>query len=215
VQAPSPPPQAKPATGQWGQLFSPVWRRSTLVGCLFFTCQVVPYFAVGTFVTRVLEALQVSGSFVGGLIYNAALLVGAIVGLNVVDRLPRRTFLIGSFAITAAAMFALLAFPDPGRLTIIGLFAVFAGVLSAASNLVYVYLPELFPTHLRASGIGLAIAASRIGSAASTFLLPLVVANYGVRTALAACGVILLIGGLSCLRWAPETRGTTLDAAGR
>ena len=215
VQAPSPPPQAKPATGQWGQLFSPVWRRSTLVGCLFFTCQVVPYFAVGTFVTRVLEALQVSGSFVGGLIYNAALLVGAIVGLNVVDRLPRRTFLIGSFAITAAAMFALLAFPDPGRLTIIGLFAVFAGVLSAASNLVYVYLPELFPTHLRASGIGLAIAASRIGSAASTFLLPLVVANYGVRTALAAGGVILLIGGLSCLRWAPETRGTTLDAAGR
>lgn len=214
VQPPAAPLQTRPATNQWGQLFSPAWRRRTLIGCLFFTCQVVPYFAVGTFVTRVLEALQVSGSFLGGLIYNAALLAGAIIGLNVVDRLPRRTFLIGSFAVTAAAMFTLLALPNPGRITIISLFAVFAGVLSAASNLVYVYLPELFPTHLRASGIGLAIAASRIGSAASTFLLPLVVANYGVRTALAACGMILLIGGLGCLRWAPETRGTTLDTVG-
>ena len=64
------------------------------------------------------------------------------------------------------------------------LFVVFAGVLSAASNLVYVYLPELFPTSLRASGIGLAIAASRIGSAASTFLLPIVVSRYGVHVAL-------------------------------
>jgi putative MFS transporter len=86
------------------------------------------------------------------------------------------------------------------------LFALFAGVLSAASNLCYVYLPELFPTDLRASGIGMAIAASRIGSAASTFLLPVVVADFGVRPALGACVAVLLIGALVCQAWAPETR---------
>jgi putative MFS transporter len=90
------------------------------------------------------------------------------------------------------------------------LFAVFAGVLSAASNLVYVYLPELFPTDLRASGIGLAIAASRIGSAVSTFLLPIVVASYGVRSALGACVAVLVIGAAVCHRWAPETRHVRL-----
>jgi putative MFS transporter len=92
------------------------------------------------------------------------------------------------------------------------LFALFAGVLSAASNLCYVYLPELFPTDLRASGIGLAIAASRIGSAVSTFLLPVVVAEYGVRTALGACVSVLAVGALICLRWAPETRHVRLGA---
>ena len=71
------------------------------------------------------------------------------------------------------------------------LFVIFAGVLSAASNLVYVYLPELFPTSLRASGIGLAIAASRVGSAVSTFLLPVVVSRYGVHVALGACVAVL------------------------
>jgi putative MFS transporter len=92
----------------------------------------------------------------------------------------------------------------------IALFAVFAGVLSAASNLVYVYLPELFPTDLRASGTGLAIAASRTGSAVSTFLLPVVVADFGVRVALAACVAVLAIGALICRQWAPETRNVSL-----
>jgi putative MFS transporter len=78
-----------------------------------------------------------------------------------------------------------------------------------------VYLPELFPTDLRASGIGLAIAASRTGSAISTFLLPIIVAAYGVRTALGACVAILAAGAVICRRWAPETRNVslgTLDA---
>ena len=92
-----------------------------------------------------------------------------------------------------------------------GLFAIFAGVLSASSILVYVYLPELFPTDLRASGIGLASAVSRIGSAISTFLLPIIVAAYGIRTALGACVAVLAVGALICQRWAPETKGLRLE----
>jgi putative MFS transporter len=85
-------------------------------------------------------------------------------------------------------------------------FAVFAGTVSGASNILYVYLPELFPTELRASGIGLAVAASRVGSALATFLLPVVVADFGVRVALGACVGVLVVGGLVCARYAPETR---------
>jgi putative MFS transporter len=63
---------------------------------------------------------------------------------------------------------------------------------------------------LRASGIGLAIAASRTGSAVSTFLLPVVVAAFGVRAALAACVAVLAIGAAICRQWAPETRNVSL-----
>jgi len=198
--------------GRWRQLVSPTWRLRTLVACAFFTCQVIPYFAVGTFVSQVMSAMNLKSGYVGGLIYNLSLLGGAVAGLLVVDRLPRRSFLIGSFSIAALAMLALAAYSDMPAITMVILFALFAGVLSAASNLVYVYLPELFPTDLRASGIGLAIAASRIGSAVSTFLLPIVVAGYGVRTALAACVAVLAIGAAICQRWAPETKHVRLGA---
>jgi MFS transporter, putative metabolite transport protein len=194
--------------GGWTQLFSPRWRIRTVVACTFFACQVIPYFAVGTFVAQLMSALALRSNYLGGLIYNIALFGGAIVGVLIVDRISRRAFLVGSFTIAALTML-LLGLHLAAALMIV-LFAIFAGVLSAASNLCYVYLPELFPTNLRASGIGLAVAASRVGSAVSTFLLPVVVVNYGARTALAACVAVLSIGALVCYRWAPETRNVSL-----
>jgi putative MFS transporter len=211
VAPPPARPRAPPAAGRWSQLLSPTWRRRTFVGCTFFVCQVIPYFALGTFVARVLAALNVEGKYLGGLFYNAALVFGAILGLCIVDRMPRRSFLNGSFAITAGALLVLTLVESLPAPAVIALFALFAGVLSGASNLCYVYLPELFPTELRASGIGLAIAASRIGSAIGTFLLPALVGEFGVRTALGACVAVLVFGGVTCYVWAPETRNAPLS----
>lgn len=209
------PPRAisqSPTEGRWGRLFSTVWRGRTVLSCAFFTCMVIPYFAVGTFIAEVMSAIDLQSAYVGGLIYNFALLGGAFGGVAVVDRLSRRAFLIGCFAISAVSMLALSVWSNIPPAAMILLFAVFAGVLSASSILVYVYLPELFPTDLRATGIGLASAVSRIGSAISTFLLPVVVATAGIQVALGACVVVLSIGALICQKWAPETRNLHIGA---
>jgi putative MFS transporter len=103
-----PPPTSAPANkGRWIELFSPAWRRCTLVACAFFTCLVIPYFAVGTFVAQVMSAVNIESGYVGGLIYNFSLLGGAILGLLIVDRISRRSFLVGSFWIAGAATLAL------------------------------------------------------------------------------------------------------------
>jgi len=196
--------------GRWRRLFQAEWRLRTLVGCAFFSALVIPYFAVGTFVSQVMSAMRLEKPYVGGLIYNLTLLGGGIFGLMVVDRVARRRFLIGSFALAATTMMILALWPRLPTDFIILLFAVFAGTLSAASILVYVYLPELFPTDLRASGIGLASATSRIGAAISTFLLPLVVSHIGIHAALGACFAVLAAGAFVCQRWAPETANVRL-----
>lgn len=99
-----------------------------------------------------------------------------------------------------------------GPVVAVGLFTAFAFVLAAAVNLEFVYPPELFPTDLRASGVGIAVAASRIGSAGSTFLLPPVASGYGMNAALADCVVVLFLGALVSWAWAPETSGETLTS---
>lgn len=212
VRAPAAVQLSAERRGRWRQLFSSRWRMHTLVACTFFTCLVIPYFAIGTFVTQVMSALNITGGFAGGLIYNLALFGGAIAGLMVVDRISRRAFLVGSFLTATLTMLILSAWPHVALQPMVLLFAVFACVLSAASSLVFVYIPELFPTDLRASGIGLAVAASRIGSAISTFVLPQIVALSGARTALGACVAVLAVGAIVCLRWAPETRHLALEA---
>jgi putative MFS transporter len=198
----------------WRRLFSRTWRRRTIIGCIFYTCQVIPYFALGTFVPTVMSALKVHGNYWGGLIYDAFLVLGAVLGILVIDRISRRSFLIGSFTITASAMAALSSSASWSSSTVVTLFAVFAFTLSAAANLEGVYLSELFPTELRASGIGLVVAASRVGAATGTFLLPIVVSQLGVGPALESCVGVLAFGGVACLLWAPETRNAQIGSSG-
>src|SRR5882762_8824770 len=127
---------AAPAVhGRWRQLLSPAWRRRTLVACAFFTCQVIPYFAVGTFVSQVMSAMNLKSGYIGGLIYNLSLLGGAILGLMVVDRISRRRFLLGTFGTAAMTMFVLSVWNDIPAVAMIILFAVFVDVLAAPSNL--------------------------------------------------------------------------------
>lgn len=197
--------------GGLGELMSKRWRRNTLVGCVFYTCQVIPFFALGTFSPRVLEALNVQDKFVGGLVYNVLLMLGALLGLLIIDRISRRSFLVGTFYLSAVGL-AALAWAGFGPLGTIIAFGFFACVLAAAVNLEFVYPGELFPTHLRASGIGMAVAASRFGSAFATFLLPIAVQHLGVHTALGVCVGVLVFGGVFCHLFAPETSQEQLGA---
>lgn len=215
VEMPSVPASAARKQSRYEELFNSKYRRRTIVGVVFYVCQVIPYFALGTFAPQIMAALGVTNSLAAGATYNVFLLTGAIVGMIIVDRLSRRLFLVGSFFI-GAALLAALVILSPSSLLAVILFATFALVLAAAANLEFIYPPELFPTELRASGLGIVTAGSRIGSASSTFLLPLVLAGFGINTALFSCVAVLLIGGIVCWLWAPETRReslVTLDRA--
>ncbi|WP_109476365.1 MFS transporter [Paraburkholderia sp. C35] len=201
----------KPTGGsKIASLFSKTWRTRLFIACFFYMCLVIPYFSLGTFSPMVFGSLHIADKFTAGLIYNVFLLVGTIGGALVVDRINRRTFLLTGFFLSAVVL-AVLSFGTklPGAL-IVALFAVFACVLSGANNLCFLYPQELFSTEMRATALGLAVAASRIGSALTTFLFPTIVATYGGQAAVYLCVVVLLVGGVCCAIWAPETRHDSL-----
>jgi putative MFS transporter len=127
--------------------------------------------------------------------------------------LSRRAFLIGSFAVTCLSLLALSVLPESAALWMIVAFAVFSLTMSAFSNLVGVFPPECFPTEVRACGVGLAIACSRLGSAVGTFLLPLGIAQLGFHSTMLALSAVLLVGMIVSIAWAPETKHLTLNQA--
>jgi len=195
--------------------FSEKWRTRTIVAGVFYACQTIPYFALFSFAPQVLSALGFKNEYSSGLILNIFLLCGAVIGVVFMDRIPRRAFLLWSFGISAAALVPLGIFTDAPLFVVIGLFAVFGFVLAAATNLDTLYPNELFPTSIRATGVGIAVAASRVGAAIGTFLLPLGITGIGIGPVLLVASAILVIGLVVCAIWAPETRGKSLeDAAG-
>ena len=195
----------------WAELFGAKYRRRTFIGAVFYTAQVIPYFALGTFIPTVLGALDIHNTYLGGVVFNIFILLGSVFGLWLIDKITRRQFLIGGFYLAAAILLFLVLARTPPLVTVAAA-ALFAFVLACSCNLDYAYLPELFPTRLRASGTGVGTAASRIGSALSTFLLPICVESMGIRPTLGICVGVLLTGGLICHAFAPETQGRSIEA---
>jgi putative MFS transporter len=192
-------------------LFAPQWRKRTAFASLFWFAQVLPFFALFTFAPQVLSALGIRSEFAGGLLLNVFQAVGGVVGVLTMNLLPRRTYLIVSFAVLAASLGLLAVLPSPAPAVVLVCFAVFAFVVSAAGNLETVYPSELFATHLRATGVGFAASMSRIGAAVGTFLLPLSLAHLGNRLSMLFGALVLLVGLVVSVAWAPETRHTPLD----
>jgi MFS transporter, putative metabolite transport protein len=171
--------------------------------------QVVPLFAIYTFAPAVLAALGLSdqASPVGSVAITAAFLVGSLLSLPLVERWGRRPLCIAGFAVASGA-FALLLSGNTG--TVVAAFLVYAISIGAAAGLEMTYPTELFPTAIRATATGVAAGVSRIGAFIGTFALPLVLTRYGVTVVIYAALGISLLGLAIAVRWAPETKGTSL-----
>ncbi|MFP3514727.1 MFS transporter [Pseudomonas sp. SIMBA_077] len=194
-------------------LFSRQYRKRTAFNCLFFVCIVMPYFAIYTFLPSILKTMGLAEGFGTELMLNLLLIVGALIGIWCTVKFSRRGFLINAFIILAVALLILAILPSSAAFLMVLAFGIFTLVLSAVSNLVGVFPAESFPTEVRASGIGLATAVSRLGSAVSTFLLPVSVVSLGMSPTIGILAAILAFGALISWAWAPETKSLTLSQA--
>ncbi|MGW0996850.1 MFS transporter [Streptomyces sp. NPDC002520] len=196
-------------------LFSRRHLRSTVFASVFWAALVLPYFAIGTFWTQVFDALHMGDNAVAALlVYSFTAVAGVTAGCLVVDRIGRRKLLIPPFWITAASL-ALVALWPSSTPVIVGGFLFFIFLNAASSALTAVYPLEVFPTSLRATGVGFATAMSRVGAAVGTFLLPMGLDRYGARFVLLVGAGVLAIGAVVSQFLAPETTDLDLAQAAR
>ncbi|MFC4121737.1 MFS transporter [Nonomuraea zeae] len=209
-------PEATEATGasagDWRRLFAPdMWRRTAVAG-LFWMALAIPNFSLFVFLPDVLAALNVRDEFLGTVLPCAFALVGSVIGIFLLPRLGRRAALMGFMAVLAAISLWIGLVPSAAWVTV-ALFVLFGMLLALVGNLEFIYPSELFPTELRASGLGVASAVSRIGAAAGTFLLPIGLESVGAGGVMVATAVVLALGIAVTAAWAPETNGLALDDA--
>jgi MFS transporter, putative metabolite transport protein len=179
---------------------------------IFWTCSIVPLFAVYAFGPKILGALGLTGAMAnyGSAFITVMFLVGCIVGLVLVDRIGRRPLIIHSFVWGGVALLLLGIFPDASAWIVLALFAGYAVVIGGTQILQWIYPNELFPTEIRGSAVGLASSLSRIGAAIGTYLVPVSLAHLGTGGTMIVGAVVTFAGAVVSVMWAPETRGLTL-----
>ncbi|MFE5708953.1 MFS transporter [Rhodococcus koreensis] len=182
---------------------------------VFWTCSVVPVFAVYAFGPRILEALGLSGGMenFGSALITIFFVIGCLVAVAVINKIGRRTLLIQSFLLSGIALLGLGIFPQSSPTIVLTLFALYAVLIGGAQVLQFVYPNELFPTEIRGSAVGLSSSLSRIGAAIGTYLVPLALVHVGIGPTMLLAAVVTLVGFIFSVVWAPETRGLSLDEA--
>ncbi|SER86524.1 MFS transporter, putative metabolite transport protein [Propionibacterium cyclohexanicum] len=193
------------ASNDYRRLFVKGQAKRTWFGVVFYSALVLPYFAIYTFVPTIFENLKIQDANLQYIILNFFLLVGGIAGLWLVQRYSRRAATFWSFVVLAVSLLVLGLTSGMPAFVLMIPFAVYTFVMSAASNLTQVYPPELFPTPIRSSGVGLLNGLSRIASAAGTFLLPLMLTGWGIAASMYVLAAVLAVGAVFTWWWAPET----------
>ncbi|MCZ7595883.1 MAG: MFS transporter [Hyphomicrobium sp.] len=79
----------------------------------------------------------------------------------------------------------------------------------------YLLAGEVFPTHIRAKGAGMAAAFAKIGAVLTAFFFPIVIADIGTQALLYALVVASLAGAAVTYLFRIETMGANLEKTGR
>ncbi|WP_167402119.1 MFS transporter [Komagataeibacter swingsii] len=208
------PPVAESAKGYWGrvsQLFQGTQRRRTVAILVFYTCHNIPYFVLNTFLPSVMVDAHVRNPFLAGLIYNLVITVGVLFSAVLVNMLGRRSLAAGSLLVQSALLVPLVVLPHASPVVSLVLLCGFGFVLAASDSLSFVYPPEIFPTSLRAAGIGVTVAISRLTTTLHTLIFPQVLVLFGMKPTLAWFVITLGMAGFVCYRTAPETKDARLS----
>ncbi len=202
------------------QLFSPQQRRRTLIGLLFGFGTLLPLWTSNIWMPTIqgvmLGKSGISGAAAIAWVSRGQMLysIGGIVGYGALgflaDLLGRRATIalynIGALTVGLTLFFGVGSYaPYPYLLPLLGF--CLTGCMAAHA----VYLPELFGTHLRATGVSFCNGTGRIVTSFGPLAAGLLVGYLGGNFNIAA-GVMMGWVMLSVLAMAvsPETRGSTL-----
>jgi putative MFS transporter len=210
-------PDTATARGSVTDLFRGIYLRRSAFVVVFFTCAIIPLFALLTFGPQLLGAFGLgTGNLanLGTAIVNLVFALGCLPAMRLLETVGRRKTIIWSFGLMVFPLLALGAWahaPAPFSVAFFCLYALFSG---APGILEWGYPNELFPTRIRAAAVGMAIALTRFGAAVGTFLVPLSLTELGAATTLYIGAGITFVGFLACLAWAEETRDRSLEETG-
>lgn len=188
--------------------------RTIMLWALMFCTSVVGYGLLTWMPTiyRTVLKVPVTEALQYGLSASVASLCGVLLGVFLIDRIGRRpTFMLGFFG-SAAALTVLwwMSLQIP-TIYIVILTAIGLLFISMLLSGLYLYVPELYPTRMRALGAGVASAWLRIGAIVGPTLVGWILGASTLSSVFLMFAVTGVVGGLVIVFAAIETRGKPLE----
>ncbi|MDY5584871.1 MAG: MFS transporter [Arcanobacterium sp.] len=198
-------------------LFKAGYAKRIIFIATIWLCQAIPMFALYTYGPQIIGGFGLGEgryALLGELVIGTFFMLGTFPAMYLCERIGRRPLIIGCFLGMTISLGILGIVPAPTMVVVMICFVSYAILSGGPGNLEWLYPNELFPTSVRATAMGVAMALSRIATVISMYVLPTFIKDYGIGTTMLAGAAISLLGFLVSVAWAPETRGKTLAETG-
>jgi putative MFS transporter len=200
---------------QLGRLFAPKYRRRSILIVIMSATQSIQFSSVGFYLPLIVFSFlanNVQVSLLASIASNACGLVAAILAGSLVNRLGLRRLSIVGFS-GVAVILILLGIWGPSLPAIIGvaLLALFIGFHTFGPGSTAQSFSALsYPTEIRGAGAGLSQASNRTGSLLALYLVPVLLASFGLYTTLLLLLVAPVVGliSLAVIKWEPIGKNT-------
>jgi AAHS family 4-hydroxybenzoate transporter-like MFS transporter len=156
------------------ELLKPEYVRDTLALCgSFFFCLLSVYMGTNWVPSMLTGAKFSVGTASYGLTaFNFGGVVGAILGAALIVRLGSRISMLtmSAAAIVGAVVLAMMSIGPDNTVTVFAMLAWTGGLINAVQTTMYALATHVYPTSVRATGVGTAVAIGRIGGVVSPTL---------------------------------------------
>ncbi len=190
---------------------SPRYRRVT---CMLWTAWFAQYgvmYAFETFIPTILssEGYSMVKSFEFSIVIYSGMIPAFILAGRAVEWLDRKWTILLGFSATAVftTLFSLAS--TPAEFMLFG--AVATSSFAFGGTAIYTYTPELYPTEVRATGMGIASAWGRAGAVALLLIFGMFFTTVGKSLLLFISDSVLLVGFIMVAWLGPPTRGRRLE----
>ncbi|MGH8777935.1 MFS transporter [Paraburkholderia sp.] len=192
-------------------LWKPPLARTTLMTwCLWLSVTFCSYaFFVWIPGLLVQHGMTITKSFSVSILIYLAQIPGYYSSAYFCEKLGRKATIVTYMALACVAGIWLANAGSDTSIVLASIFMSFA--MNGVNAGEYAYTPEVFPTHLRATGMGTASAFGRIGAICSPMLVGYIYPLWGFAGVFGMTTVILLIGALAVLILGVSTSGKTLE----
>jgi putative MFS transporter len=207
-------PMVAEAQPRVAELFKGIYLRRTLsVWLLWIGAYFVSYGITAWMPSlfRTVYKLGVEQSLTYGLIMSGVGLCGAFSAVYLIEAIGRRPLLILSLGCCCVPLLSFAFLPQLSAAgTLVVATAGFA-FLSLSLISLATYTAEIYPTHLRALGGGVASAFQRGASMVGTTVVGWVLPHYGINAVFVMFGLFALMGAVVAFFFAIETRAQVLE----
>jgi len=205
-------------------LFSPEYKRRTIVNSLLFTVSIVGLWAGSIYVPAAVtqiarrEGYEVAAAArlasYGSMVLSIATIIGCLMAPWLCERVGRR-WAIGLYFVALGVAVAIAfgyVFYMAAALTPFFVLIFFLGIGGANFAVYTLWLPEQYSTTCRASAIAFVSSVGRFVGVAMVFLVGTAIQSYGSLGIPVAVTATAFVIGLILLPFAEETRGRPLPA---